>query len=169
MNRAQDHRKPSRLSRRQAIRGVVSAAAVLAVGLSAAFAQSSGIQQAASNDANLELVLLHGTKQANGAIPPGWPELSQPPFTAYNHYEVVGTKTLGLQKGKAFKEALPDGSTIEATLQEVAPKHKFELVVKDSKGTQVSKGSYSLPKGKRILPVSTPYKGGNLVVALKVL
>ncbi len=164
MNRAQDHRKPSR---RTAMRGLVSAAAVLAVGLSAAFAHSGAIQGA--GDGSLELVLLHGTKQATGAIPPGWPELSEPPFTAYNHYEIVGTKTLSLEKGKAFKEALPDGSTIEATLHEVAPKHKFELVVKDSKGAQVSKGSYSLPKGKRILPVSTPYKGGNLVVALKVL
>jgi len=127
---------------------------------------SAAIQQSA-NSTNVELTLLHGTKADAGAIPAGWPELTSPPFNAYNHYEVVSTKTLALTKGNAAKESLPDGSTLEATLLDTNPKVKVELVLKDNKGSQISKGTYSSPKGKKFLPVSTPYKGGALVVGLK--
>jgi hypothetical protein len=122
-----------------------------------------------ADDANVELTLLHGTKASASAIPSGWPELSNPPFNAYNNYSVLSTKTLPLKKGTATKESLPDGSSFEATLIDVAPKVKVELVIKDHKGAQVSKGTYSSPKGKKFLPVSMPYKGGSLVIGLKVL
>lgn len=128
---------------------------------------SAAIQGA--DDANVELTLLHGTKADASAIPSGWPELTNPPFNAYNHYAVLSTKTLALKKGNASKESLPDGSTLEATLLDTNPKVKVELVLKDNKGAQISKGTYSSPKGKKFLPVSTPYKGGALVVGLKVL
>lgn len=128
---------------------------------------SAAIQGA--DDANVELTLLHGTKADASAIPSGWPELTSPPFNAYNHYAVLSTKTLALKKGNASKESLPDGSTLEATLLDTNPKVKVELVLKDNKGAQISKGTYSSPKGKKFLPVSTPYKGGALVVGLKVL
>jgi hypothetical protein len=121
------------------------------------------------NNADVELTLLHGTKASASAMPSGWPELNKPPFDAYNHYALLSTKTLALTKGTATKESLPDGSSLEATLIETTPKVKIELVVKDSKGTQITKGTYASPKGKRFLPVSTPYKGGSLVIGFKVL
>ncbi len=119
--------------------------------------------------ADVELALVHGTKASASASPSGWPELNKPPFDAYNHYELLSTKKLSLQKGVATKESLPDGSSLEATLVETTPKVKIDLVVKDSKGALISKASYASPKGKRFIPVSTPYKGGSLVVGLKVL
>ncbi len=149
-------------TRRTWLRAIGALALTLGVGTASAAIQGD-------SDANVELTLLHGTKAEASAIPSGWPELTSPPFNAYNHYEALSTKTLALKKGNASKEPLPDGSSLEATLVDVNPKVKVELVLKDSKGAQISKGTYSSPKGKRFLPVSTPYKGGALVVGLKVL
>lgn len=146
-------------NRRSALRWIAIAATMLTVGSSVA----------AGGDADVELTMLHGTKAAAESIPPTWPELKDPPFNAYNKYEVLSTKTLALKKGTQTKESLPDGSSLEATLIDIAPKVKLELVLKDNKGAQVSKGTYSSPKGKKFLPVSTPYKGGSLVIGVKVL
>lgn len=149
-------------SRRTLLRWISVVAMTLgAVGT--ASAQDAGT----TNTANVELTLFHGTKADAGSIPSAWPELTSPPFNAYNHYEQLSTKTLALTKGNASKESLPDGSTLEATLLDTNPKVKVELVLKDSKGAQISKGTYSSPKGKKFLPVSTPYKNGALVVGLK--
>ncbi|MBI2388124.1 MAG: hypothetical protein HYV09_00795 [Deltaproteobacteria bacterium] len=150
-------------ARRSLLRWIGVAAMTLGVGTASAAIQGPSAPE-------LEVTLLHGTKASASAIPSGWPELADPPFNAYNRYEILSTKTLALKKGSPSKESLPDGSSLEATLLDDSnPKVKFELVLKDSKGAQVSKGTYSSPKGKRFLPVSTPYKTGALVVGVKVL
>lgn len=151
----------SKPARRSALRWLAVAATTLAVGSASAALRGAG-------DADVEITFFHGTKGTD-SIPPGWPELKDPPFNAYNHYEAIGNKTLALKKGTPTKESLPDGSSLEVTLAEVAPKVKFELVIKDSKGAQVSKGTYAAAKGKKFLPVSTPYKNGSLVLGVKVL
>jgi hypothetical protein len=142
-----------------------------------AFAVAAGDVHASSahvrgaSDADVELVLLHGTKADKASIPKDFPELGNPPFNAYNHYEILSTKKLGLLKDKATTEPLPDGSSFETTLLEKdkGDKFKLEIVVKDGKGALVSKGKYTAGKGARFMPVTLPYKGGNLVVSLKVL
>lgn len=149
-------------ARRSALRWIAIAASTLVVSTSYAAPQGAG-------DVDVELTMLHGTKAAAGAIPSAWPELNDPPFNAYNKYEVLSTKTMALKKGTQTKESLPDGSSLEATLIDVTPKVKLELVLRDAKGAQVSKGTYSSPKGKKFLPVSTPFKGGSLVIGVKVL
>lgn len=159
------HTLTTTTSRRSLLRWLGVITTTLAVGTASAAIN----QGAAANTADVELTMLHGTKASASSIPPGWPELSKPPFDAYNHYELLSTKTLALKKGTATKESLPDGSALEATLIETTPKVKIELVLKDGKGAQISKGTYSSPKGKRFLPVSTPFKGGSLVVGVKVL
>lgn len=157
-----DRRIMPKPARRSALKWVALAATTLLVGTASAAIQGP-------TTADVELTLLHGTKGATSAIPSAWPELNEPPFNAYNHYAIVSTKTLSLTQGALTKESLPDGSSLEATLIQIAPKVKLELVLKDSKGAQVSKGTYSASKGKKFLPVSTPYKGGSLVIGVKVL
>jgi len=125
--------------------------------------------QGAATTTDVELTLLHGTKASASAMPSGWPELNKPPFDAYNNYVVHSTKKLTLTKGTATKEPLPGGESLEATLIDTTPKVKIELVLKDKKGVQISKGTYSSPKGKQFIPASIPYKGGSLVLGLKVL
>jgi hypothetical protein len=148
-------------ARRSILRWLGVVSMTLVVGTAAA--------QATVATADVELALVHGTKASASASPSGWPELNKPPFDAYNHYVIHSTKKLTLQKGAATKESLPGGESLEATLVETTPKVKIDLVVKDSKGALISKASYASPKGKRFIPVSTPYKGGSLVVGLKVL
>ncbi len=150
-------------------RGLLRWFGVIATTLAVGSASAAIKQGAAANTADVELTLLHGTKAATSAIPPGWPELNKPPFDAYNHYVVHSTKKLTLQKGAATKESLPGGESLEATLLDTTPKVKIELVLKDSKGAQISKGTYSSPKGKQFIPASIPFKGGALVLGLKVL
>ena len=132
---------------------------------------SADVRPSGPSAADVELVLLHGTKADKPLLPKDFPELSSPPWNAYNHYEALSTKKLALSGGKTVSEPLPDGSTLETTLLEKdkAEKFKLEIVVKDGKGTQVSKGKYSAGKGARFMPVTLPYKGGILVVSLKVM
>ncbi len=144
--------------------GAIALVAVSAQG--SAHARPSG-----PSDADVELVLLHGTKADKPLLPKDFPELTSPPWNAYNHYEVLSNKRLALLSGKTVTEPLPDGSTLETTMLEKdkAEKYKLEIVVKDGKGAQVSKGKYSAGKGARFMPVTLPYKGGILVVSLKVM
>jgi hypothetical protein len=152
--------------------GVAFAAATLvaaAAGRSSADARRARV--GGPSDADVELVLLHGTKADKPLLPKDFPELASPPWNAYNHYDVLSTKKLALANGKTVTEPLPDGSTLETTLLEKdkTDKYKLEIVVKDGKGAQVSKGKYSAGKGARFMPVTLPYKGGILVVSLKVM
>ncbi len=175
MARVRDRAPPTSetvIARRAALRWLRAAAATLVIGSSAvAFAYPAQAPGAATGTtANLELTVMHGTKASASAVPSEWSkDLTNPPFSSYNNYVVLTTKTLALTKGAVVKESLPDGSTLEATLQDTAPKYKVELVLKDAKGAQVAKGSYSSPAGKRFLSHSTPYKGGALVVGLRFL
>ena len=148
--------------------GVALGAAALVAG--AAGRSAAGSRVAGASDADVELVLLHGTKADQPAIPKDFPELANPPFNAYNHYAVLSSKTLALLKDKTATEALPDGSSLETTLRdkEKGDKFKLEIAVKDAKGAQVSRGKYTAGRGARFMPVTLPYKGGILVVSLKV-
>lgn len=148
-----------------------AAALVVAASTAGAFALPRLTPRGVAGDADLELVLLHGTKADKESYPDDYKDdlKDKPPWNAYNHYEIVAKKKIALTKGAVVKEALPDGSTLEATLLEVTPKYKLEIIVKDGKNVQISKGTYKTAKGTRFLPVQTPYKGGGLVLSLKIL
>ena len=147
---------------------------VAAVALSITVSSSGTYAQSAPATIDVELTQIAGT---NGAkqVPAGFPELGNAPWNAYNHYEVVSTTKLSLPLSVKVTQALVDGSTVEATL--VPPptsssdkSNKIEVTLKDSQGATMSKGKYPiLPKGSKFLPVSVPYKNGNLVVAFKFL
>jgi hypothetical protein len=123
---------------------------------------------------DVELTQIAGTN-GTAQIPAGFPELGTAPWNAYNHYEVISTTKLSLPLSTKITQALVDGSTVEATL--VPPpanatdkSNKVEVTLKDKNGATMSKGKYPvLAKGAKFLPVSVPYKTGNLVVAFKFL
>jgi hypothetical protein len=164
------------MTRRGLLRAMgVATFAVALVGAAAVPSFAAPTAPNGASDAEVELVLLHGTKADKPVLPKEFPELASPPWNAYNHYEVLSTKKLGLMKDKAATEPLPDGSTLGTTFLEKvvekdkSEKFKLEVLVKDAKGAQVSKGKYNAAKGARFMPVTLPYKGGILVVSLKVL
>src|SRR4051794_16448964 len=47
-------------------------------------------------DADMEMVLLFGTKDEKDEIPSGFGDLASPPWNAYNHYEILSTKSIPL-------------------------------------------------------------------------
>lgn len=162
------------MTRRSLLRTVGVAFGALALVAAAGSPTLARATPMGAPDAQVDLVLLHGTKADKAALPKEFPELASPPWNAYNHYDVLSTKKLALTKDKPTTEPLPDGSTLATTLLEKVvekdgtEKYKLEVVVKDGKGAQVSKGKYSAGKGARFMPVTLPYKGGILVVSLKV-
>jgi hypothetical protein len=141
---------------------------VAAVALSITVSSTGTFAQATPAPATIdvELTQIAGTNGAK-AVPADFPELANAPWNAYNHYEVVSTTKLTLPLSTKVTQALVDGSTVEATL---SPGNKIEVALKDAKGATMSKGKYPvLQKGAKFLPVSVPYKTGNLVVAFKFL
>jgi hypothetical protein len=148
-------------SRRTTLRWLIAATIV---GTSAmAFAAPSG-----APDAKLEITVFKGTKASASALPSGWPGLASAPFNAYNSYVEVDKKTIELTKGKTVTGTFSGGS-LEATLVDTAPKPKFELVIKDSKGVQLVKGTYSANKNAPVLPAIINSADHAIVPGLKVL
>ena len=158
-------------TRRDMLRWMSVAAAALAITVTS----TGTFAQAAPSSIDVELTQIAGTNAADKKIPAEFPELGNVPWNAYNHYEVVATNKLTLPLSTKVTHALVNGSTLEATLVPPATNskdttNKIEVTLKDSKGETMSKGKYPiLPKGQKFLPVSIPYKGGNLVVAFKFL
>ena len=102
------------------------------------------------------------------SVPADWPMLAAPPWNTYPHYEVSSTKKLSLPSTTKVTETLIDGSTFDATYLDTTS-NKVEIVLRDASGATLSKGKYGITKGQKFLPISIPYKTGNLVVAVTVL
>lgn len=155
-------------------RALLRWASVAAVALSITAASTGTFAQAAPATIDVELTQIAGTT-GTPSIPAAFPELGSAPWNAYNHYDVVSTTKLTLPLSTKVTQALVNGSTIEATLvpppsNSKDPSNKIEVTLKDDKGATLSKGKYPvLAKGSKFLPVSIPYKTGNLVVAFKFL
>ena len=120
----------------------------------------------ASASTSVQFTVIKGTKGAASAIPSGFPQLASPPWTIYNNYVVVSSKSLPLTAGKTVKESLPSGHTVEITLVAPGPKPKFDLVLTDAKG-KASKATFTEEKGKTFFPFHVPYETGGLVLAVK--
>jgi hypothetical protein len=151
-------------TRRDLLRWTSVAAVALSITVSSTgtFAQATP----APSTIDVELTQIAGTNGTK-SVPADFPELASAPWNAYNHYEIISTTKLTLPLSTKVTQALVDGSTVEATL---SPGNKIEVALKDSKGATMSKGKYPvLQKGSKFLPVSVPYKTGNLVVAFKFL
>ena len=127
---------------------------------------SASASASASTSASVEFTVLKGTKAAASAIPSGFPQLASAPWTIYNHYVVLTSKSLPLTVGKSVKESLPSGHTVEITLVTPGAKPKFDLVLTDSKG-KTSKGTFTEEKGKVFFPFHVPHETGGLVLAVK--
>ena len=159
-------------TRRDALRWMSVAAVALSITVSSAGSFAQAAPAPASID--VELTQIAGTA-GTAQIPAGFPELGSAPWNAYNHYEVISTTKLSLPLSTKVTQALVDGSTVEATLvppptNSADKSNKVEVTLKDSKGATMSKGKYPiLAKGSKFLPVSVPYKTGNLVIAIKFL
>lgn len=164
-----------RTTRREAMRGLfaLASASIVAVWTGGAGALPRTPPKGAP-DASLQLVVLYGTKTDGGVtIPPGYDDLKNPPWNAYNNYAILRTKTIAFTKGTSVKEELEDGSTLETTLKEMPtakdPKFYFDAVLTTGKGKKAFSLSWNGAKGARFFPTQVPYKDGGIVLSLKIL
>lgn len=126
-----------------------------------------------------EFIILHGTNDGTGidAKIGKMPELSKPPFSAYNSYKLVEKSTASASKSKPSTTKLPNGAVLKVALKDIVePKKKG-----DAK-RYVMSASIQKPGGNSFLPMlevnakagetffvaGQNYKGGILVIAIKV-
>ena len=148
---------------------------------SIALAEQPTPKAAATVEASVgtDFIVLHGMNDGTGidAKIGKMPELSKPPFSAYNSYKLIGRETQASTKSTPSTLKLPNGGVLKVTLKDVLePKKKGE-----SK-KYVMSASIQKPGGNTFLPMlevnakagetffvaGQTYKGGILVIAIKV-
>lgn len=126
-----------------------------------------------------EFTVLHGTNDGTGIDSKigKMPELTKPPFSAYNSYKLLERSTASSSKSKPSTTKLPNGGVLKVALKDVVePKKKGEAK------RYVMSASIQKPGGNTFLPLlevnakagetffvaGQTYKGGILVIAIKV-
>lgn len=159
----------------------------LAVGVSlaplasVAAADQPAAPKAAAPEASVsaDFLVLHGTNDGTGidAKIGKMPELTKPPFSAYNSYKLLERSTSSSTKSKASTTKLPNGATLKVSLKDVIEPQK-----KGEAKRFVMSASIQKPGGKDFLPLlevnakagetffvaGQNYKGGILVIGIKV-
>jgi hypothetical protein len=121
-----------------------------------------------------ELLVLHGTNDGKGIDPklPKMPELSKPPFSAYNTYTLLNKAQLELAKAKSATYKLPNGSTLQVTLKDVSSKKgeptKYVVDTSIQGGKQAHTASFNAKGGQMFFLAGQDYKGGILVLGFKL-
>jgi hypothetical protein len=150
---------------------------------SVALAEQAAPKPAATPEAEAtvgaEFIVLHGTNDGSGidAKIGKMPELTKPPFSAYNSYKLLERSTASASKSKPSTTKLPNGAVLKVTLKDVVePKKKGEAK------RYVMSASIQKPGGNTFLPMlevnakagetffvaGQNHKGGILVIAIKV-
>ena len=168
--------RPDLVGRRRVLRAA-SATALglgLALGLPTASAQEvMPLQQPAQEALNVELIVLHGTNDGKGIDPNvgDMPELKSPPFSSYNSYKLLQKDKLALALGKSDKRKLPNDRNLLVTF-----KGKKDQKYTVSVNIQKPNGPDYLPlldvnglKGQRFFVAGQAFKGGILVIGVKLL
>ena len=131
------------------------------------------LQQPAQETLNVELIVLHGTNDGKGIDPNigDMPELKRPPFSSYNSYKQLQKERLTLTLAKSETRKLPNDRNLLVTFK---GKKDQKYVV--SLNIQKPNGPDYLPlldvngtKGQRFFVAGQTYKGGVLVIGVKLL
>jgi hypothetical protein len=110
------------------------AAALTAMGLYALavpHASAQGAKPPAALTVNAEIMVLHATQaDGGGFIDPAigkMPQLTKPPFSAYNTYKLLDRKTLPLSVGSSGTYTLPNNRVLQVTFIEATPDKRFHI------------------------------------------
>ncbi len=118
---------PGGLSRRRFAALLVGGAGAAVTGL----ARSRNAFAQAPSTVSALIMVMHATQaDGGGSIDPGigdMPQLKKPPFSAYNTYKLLDKKVLPLEKGKPVTHGLITGRTVQVTLLDVTPDHRFHV------------------------------------------
>jgi hypothetical protein len=128
----------------------------------------------------LSVLLLHATNDGTGIDPAlgKMPELRRPPFSSYNSYKLLERAEFPLAKGASRTTNLPTGRQLKISLKNI-----IEPLKKGDPKRYVVTASIQKPDGDTFLPLlevnakagenffvaGQNYKGGSLVIGIKVL
>jgi hypothetical protein len=148
-----------------------SGVAAVTTVLGAVVLGSSSIALAIPKAPTIEITMLHGVSSSAPAIPAGFVIPKQPPWSAYNHWTLLDTKSVSIASSAPVPMDLKNKYTTEIAIAAPADKRPcFEIVVKGPKHEQVLKGKYCAEVGQRFCPAMiNPYEGGVLGVCYKLL
>ena len=107
------------------------------------------------------------------------PQLAKPPFSSYNSYKLLGDRTkLSLAKGQAATTTLPNNRVMQVTLKNIVGPQKKGEPTKYALSASIQKPSgnsflplleVNAPAGETFFVAGQTYKGGILVIGIKVL
>lgn len=135
---------------------------------------------AAVQKARAEIVVLHATNDHTGIDPKigKMPELGKPPFSSYDSYKLLDRAEVQLTRGSAQQKKLPDDGQLAVTLKEILAAEKKGDPPRFAVSAKIQKpgGKSFLPalevsakKGEIFFVAGQRYKGGILVVGIRVL
>lgn len=127
-----------------------------------------------------EVVILHATNDGTGIDPKigKMPELEKPPLSSFNSYKLLDRPKLSLAKGKSATVKLVTGRDLMVTFKEVIEPKKKDEVKRYTITASIQKpdGNTFLPllevnakAGENFFVVGQNYKGGTLVIGIKVV
>ena len=121
-----------------------------------------------------EVLVLHATNSKKGIDPRigGVPELKNPPFSAYDSYELVDKTRLPLVKGAPRTMPLPNGRVLETLLIEELPKDfvRLKATIKQPGGREdLLLGGVKAKLGKQFILAGQSYKAGILVLVVRIV
>jgi hypothetical protein len=136
-------------------------------------AAAQGAGNAAVRVANAAVMEMHATQSDAGAyIDPligNMPQLSKPPFSAYNSYRLLDSKTLPLEKGKSSTFKLVNNRVLQVTFIDMTDDKRFHVAsaINQPGGTAFLKLlEVKAAANETFFVGGQSYKGGALVLAI---
>jgi len=114
-----------------------------------AVAQPAPSAKPAPQPVSAEVMVLHATQQPKGSIDPqigNLPQLTKPPFSAYNTYKLIGKTTLPLEKNKPQTYTLVNQRVLQVSLQDIVTDNAKPPVTRYKVATAINQ-----PSGKDFL------------------
>jgi hypothetical protein len=165
----------ARLARPSAVVGafVVAAALALAVKLPTAYADAPKAGATAAKVINADVMIMLATQVDGGSfIDPligSMPQLTKPPFSAYNNYRLLDKKSLPLETGKAASYKLVNDRVLQVTyIEETADRrHHVSAAINQPGGKAFLKLlEVKAAPNETFFVGGQSYKGGSLVLAI---
>jgi hypothetical protein len=163
---------------KSAVRHAVSAALVLAGSLASilahpvAWADAPKAGAAAAKVVNADVMIMLATQVDGGSfIDPligKMPQLSKPPFSAYNNYKLLDKKVLPVEVGKSATYKLVNGRDLLVTYIEQTPdrRHHVSAAINQPGGGPGTRVEVKAAANEAFFLAGQPYKGGSLVLAI---
>lgn len=128
---------------------------------------------APANATNTEIMVMHATQEPAGSIDARigtMPQLTKPPFSAYNTYKLLDKKTVSVERAKSTAYLLPNGRTLDIRVEPLANK-SYRVVASISRpegGAYLKLLEVTAPPNEPFFVAGQTYNKGSLVVAITV-